>query len=75
MDEQNPNVAYQWCFLEKYVKGRICQWFKSFCPIYFQLYHQVLSFYKGILSYKAHRIIIASNIYYAKDFMKSSKRK
>ena len=46
MAKQNSNVTYQWCFLEKYVEGCICQWFKFFSPIYFQLYHKVLFFIK-----------------------------
>ena len=47
MAKQNPNVTYQWCFLEKYVEGSICQGFKSFSPIYFQLYHKALFFIKA----------------------------
>ena len=48
MAKQNPNVTYQWCFLEKYVESCICQWFKFFPPIYFKLYRKILFFYKGI---------------------------
>ena len=43
MAKQNPNLIYQWCFLEKYGENCICQWFKFFAPIYFQF-----TFYKGI---------------------------
>ena len=73
MAKQNPNVTYKWSFLEKYVKGWICQWFKFSAPIYFQLYHQVLLFYKGIYFIK-HCVIVTSNNYYVTDshFIKSS---
>ena len=33
MAKQNPNVTYQWCFPEKYVKGWICQWFKFYLKV------------------------------------------
>ena len=62
MAKQNPNVYYQWCFLEKYVEGWIYQWFNFSSPIYFQLYHQVLLFYKGIYFIK-HYVIVTSNNY------------
>ena len=62
MAKQNPNVYYQWCFLEKYVEGWIYQWFKFSSPIYFQLYQQVLLFYKGIYFIK-HYVIVTSNNY------------
>ena len=46
MATQNPNVTYEWRFLEIYAEDCIS-------PIYFQLYHQVLLFmkvfYEGIL--------------------------
>ena len=48
MAKQNPNVTSQRCFLEVYVEDCICQGFKFFYPIYFQLYcqkwHQALLF-------------------------------
>ena len=59
MATQNPNVTYEWRFLEIYAEDCIFQGIgrhiledcKS--PIYFQLYHQVLLFmkvfYEGIL--------------------------
>ena len=50
MSNQNPNVTYQWCFLEIYVEECICQGFKFFSTIYFQLYHQVFLYYK-VLQY------------------------
>ena len=49
MAKHNPNITYQWGFPEKRVEGWICQWFKFSSPPYFQLYHQVLLFCKGIL--------------------------
>ena len=57
MAKQNANVTHQWCFLEKYVQGWIYQWFKFSSPIYFQLYHQVLLFYKGIYFINHHVIV------------------
>ena len=66
MAKQNPNVTYQWCFLEEYVECCICQWFKFFSPIYFQLYHKVLLFYKGIYMIKRH-VIVTCNNYYQTD--------
>ena len=76
MAKQNPNVTCQWCFPEKYVEGWISQWFKFSCPIYFQLYHQVLLFYKGIyfILLLYYCVIVTSNNYYVTDshFIKSS---
>ena len=71
--KKNLNVTYQWCFPEKYVEGWICQWFKFFSPIYFQLYHQVQFFYKGFYFIK-NCVIVTSNNYYVTDshFIKSS---
>ena len=48
MAKQNPNVSFLWCFLEIYVGDSICQGFKFFSPICFQLNHQVLIFYRSI---------------------------
>ena len=72
MAKQNPNVTYRWCFLEKYVEDWICQWLKFSCPISFQLYYQVLLFYKCIYFIK-HCVIVTSNNYYVPDshFIKS----
>ena len=53
-----PNL---WSFLEKYVKDCICQWFKYFSPIYFQLYHKILLFYKGIYLVKHDAIVTCNN--------------
>ena len=66
MTKQNPNVTFQWCFLKKYLEGCICQWFKFFSPIYLQLYHKVLRFYKGIYFIKLC-VIVTCNNYYATD--------
>ena len=44
MVKQNPNVTYQWCFLEKYVEGAASTNGYVFSPIYFQPYHKVLFF-------------------------------
>ena len=63
MAKQNPNVTSQWCFREKYVEGWICQWFKFPSPTYFQLYHQVLLFYKDIYFIK-QLFYVTSNNYY-----------
>ena len=37
MGKQNPNVTYCWCFLEKDVESSICQWFKFFLQLTFNL--------------------------------------
>ena len=73
MTKHNPNVTYQWRFSEKYVEGWICHWFKSSSPTYFQLYHEVLLFCKGIYFIK-QMFIVTSNNYYVTDshFIKSS---
>ena len=60
MAKQNPNVTYQWCFLEKYVDSCNCQWFKFFSPIYFQVTYEGIWFIK-------HRVIVTCNNYYATD--------
>ena len=72
MAKQNPYVNYQWCFVEKTCEGCVCQWFKFFSPIYFQLYQKVLLFYTNIYSIQHRAIVICSN-YYATDshFIKS----
>ena len=75
MAKKNQNVTYQWCFLEMYVEDCICQEFKLFSPIYFQLYHQVLLFCKGIYFIK-HRVIVTCNNYAIDSyFIKSSNLK
>ena len=56
MPKPNP-----WSFLEKCVKGCICQWFKSFSPIWFQLYHKILLFFKGIYLVKHDAIVTCNN--------------
>ena len=73
MAKHNSSVTYQWCFPEQYVEGWICQWFKFSSPTYFQLYHHVLLFYKGIYFIK-QLFIVTSNNYYVTDshFLKSS---
>ena len=73
MAKQNPNVTYKCCFLKKDVEGCICQCFKFFSPIYFQLYPKVLLFSTGIYFIK-HRVIVTCNNYYATDshFIKNS---
>ena len=65
--------TYQWCFLEIYVEDCICQEFKFFSSTYFQLYHQVLLFYRGIYFIK-HRVIVTCINYYVANshFKKSS---
>ena len=55
MTKQNPSVTLQWCFLERNVKGCICQRFNFYSNIYFQLYDKLLLFYKGIYFIKAVR--------------------
>ena len=50
-----------WSFLEKYVKDCIYQWFKYFSPIYFQLCHKILLFYKGIYLVKHGAIVTCNN--------------
>ena len=44
--KQNPNVTYEWCFPKNMWKTGSVNGL-SF-PIYFQLYHKELLFYKGI---------------------------
>ena len=56
MPKSNP-----WSFLEKYMKDCICQWFKCFSAIYFQLYHKILLFYKGIYLVKQDAIVTYNN--------------
>ena len=70
MAKQNPNLTYQWSFLEKYVEDCICQWFRFFSSISCQLYHML--FYEGIY-FINHRVIVTYNNYYATDsrFIKS----
>ena len=60
MNMAKPN---QWTFREKYVKGCIGQWFKSFSPVYLQLYHKILLFYKGVYFVKDHTIVTCNNDY------------
>ena len=62
MAKQSPNATYKLCFVEMYVKGCICQEFKVFSPIYFQLYDQKLFFYKSIYFTK-HRVIASCKNY------------
>ena len=72
--KQNPNITYQWCFPEIFVGNYyVSQEFNFSSPIYFQLDHVVLLFYKGIYFIK-HHDIVTSNYYYATDnhFIKSS---
>ena len=74
MAKQNPNITYQWCFLEIFVGNYyVSQGFNFSSPIYFQLYRVVLLFYKGIC-FIIHSDIVTSNNYYATDshFIKSS---
>ena len=59
MAKQNPNVTYPWCFPKQYVEGWICQWFEFSSPIYFEPYHEVLLFYKGVYIIK-HCVIVTS---------------
>ena len=64
MNIQNPNITYEWCFLEKYVCT--VNGLSLFSPIYFQLYHKVLLFCKVIYFIK-RRVIVTCNNYYALD--------
>ena len=58
MAKQNPNITYQWCFLEIFVGNYyVSQGFNFSSPIYFQLYHVVLLFYKGICFIMHHNIV------------------
>ena len=58
MAKQNPNITYQWCFLEIFVGNYyVSQGFNFSSPIYFQLYHVVLLFYKGICFIMHHNTV------------------
>ena len=73
MAKQNPNVTYEYCFPKNIWKAGSVNGLSFLLQFFFQPYHQVLLFYKGICFIK-HCAIVTSNNYYGTDihFIKSS---